>query len=94
MLLPTFATSTVSSDAPTDYVHYNNEDSPCNFDLDDPSTIMLHKYQIKTKNSKKSDDDDDDDLSDLYCLRLKPMRYYVYVPSAANDDYDYEKKNP
>ncbi|CAO3593635.1 unnamed protein product [Absidia cylindrospora] len=73
MVLPTFATSTLSSDAPNDYLACDS----CNFDLNDPSTIMLYHYQI---DSKDSADEDEDALCDLYCLRLKPMEYYVYAP--------------
>ncbi|CAO3593645.1 unnamed protein product [Absidia cylindrospora] len=89
MVLPTFATSTLSWDAPTDYMEFDSVDSPYNFDLNDPSTITLHHYDINNQKSKESDDEDEDDLHDLYCLRLKPMEYDVLLLDVTNGKWTY-----
>ncbi|CAO3588503.1 unnamed protein product [Absidia cylindrospora] len=88
IVLPTFATSTVSSDTPTDAMVQFSVDAPCNFDLTDPSTITLHHDQIN--NNNENDDEEDDHLRDVYCLCLKPMEYYVVQTDDLHDTFDEE----
>ncbi|CAO3601393.1 unnamed protein product [Absidia cylindrospora] len=66
LILPTFATSTLSLDASTDYLTGH----PCNFDLSNPSTIMLHQNTTTTNGKKKND-------PHPYYLNLKPLTYYT-----------------
>ncbi|CAO3593557.1 unnamed protein product [Absidia cylindrospora] len=75
MILPTFATTTLSwvQNAPLDYLrlpHVHDDPSFYNFDLTDPSTLML------TTTLRRSDD-----ISSrgLHFLHLKPLEYYVNI---------------
>ncbi|ORZ07408.1 hypothetical protein BCR42DRAFT_426211 [Absidia repens] len=66
LILPTFATSTLALDASTDCLTAH----PCNFDLDNPSTIMLH-HQTTTDDKKKKK------TQEQSYLNLKPLEYYT-----------------
>ncbi|CAO3588633.1 unnamed protein product [Absidia cylindrospora] len=69
-ILPTFATSTLPLDFNVTELDTCMVIKKCNFDLWDPSSIMLHhQTDHKTK--------DEDDNANRYYLRLKPMEYYV-----------------
>ncbi|ORZ07406.1 hypothetical protein BCR42DRAFT_426208 [Absidia repens] len=67
LILPTFATSTLALDASTDYFTTD----PYNFDMDNPSTIMLH--QTSTDGKKKTSEVG----SFQYYIHLKPLEYYT-----------------
>ncbi|CAO3601380.1 unnamed protein product [Absidia cylindrospora] len=63
LVLPTFATSTISSTARKNYPSLDHATYPCNFDLNNASTIMLHQHQH-------------DELHEYY-LYLKSKEYYT-----------------
>ncbi|CAO3588628.1 unnamed protein product [Absidia cylindrospora] len=74
-LLPTFATSTLPLTFQTgEFLNSLSDDKTfCNFELDDPSTLMLlHQPQINNNN----DDEEECDSNQSY-LRLKPKEYMV-----------------
>ncbi|CAO3601394.1 unnamed protein product [Absidia cylindrospora] len=73
MVLPTFATSTLSSEAPTPC----DKDSPSNVDFSSSSTMMLH--QITTIFSSKMTKQG----SDLDYIYLKPYEYYRLAPKGS-----------
>ncbi|CAO3601396.1 unnamed protein product [Absidia cylindrospora] len=74
LILPSFATSTLSLDASTDYLQAQS----CNFDLGNPSTIMLH--QTTTTDGKKKNKG-----SFHYYMNVKPLAYYTL----GSKGYDY-----
>ncbi|ORZ06212.1 hypothetical protein BCR42DRAFT_427325 [Absidia repens] len=90
MILPTFATPTLCWYVPTEYLvgqHKGNQQhEPCNFDLDDPSTLQL----FINKNNNSSSSDSDDGL--LYHLNVKPMEYYLASKPPQRVDYVKRKK--
>ncbi|CAO3600978.1 unnamed protein product [Absidia cylindrospora] len=71
-ILPTFATSTLDTEGQTEYLEPDDDSYLNNFDLNDPSTIMLHHHQQPHNEST------------LYYLRLKPKSYIMV--SALNSD--------
>ncbi|ORY97070.1 hypothetical protein BCR42DRAFT_457590 [Absidia repens] len=64
LILPTFATSTLSSDVDTDDFTAH----PCNFDLSNTSTLMLHQTTAGFKRMNESHQ---------YYINLKPLEYYT-----------------
>ncbi|ORZ07439.1 hypothetical protein BCR42DRAFT_426254 [Absidia repens] len=65
-VLPTFATSTISSATPSDYLTPEDDDDdnfPCNFDLANDATILFHQPNNDTNDR-------------YYYLNVKPMEYY------------------
>ncbi|CAO3588697.1 unnamed protein product [Absidia cylindrospora] len=78
-ILPTFATSSIPFEFKSEYLRqFSSNFNEYNFDLDDPSTLLLYQH---TNNISKEEEDDDDDQDDgdsnRYYLRLKPKMYYV-----------------
>ncbi|ORZ15384.1 hypothetical protein BCR42DRAFT_416967 [Absidia repens] len=99
MILPTFATTTLSwvSNAPRHYLHLphiKGEDDEgdrvlFNFDLTDPSTIMLRT----TTTACHSNNNNNIPTSRLHFLHLKPREYYVNVePTHTNTLQNNTKK--
>ncbi|ORZ06505.1 hypothetical protein BCR42DRAFT_427234 [Absidia repens] len=76
-VLPTFATSTLSSAVHSDYVTLDSAKYPYNFDLANKSTIMLH-YQPTSSNNNNNKGKY---ASHLYYLNIKPMEYSMKVDS-------------
>ncbi|ORZ06413.1 hypothetical protein BCR42DRAFT_443159 [Absidia repens] len=73
---PTFATSTLRfSDVHAEYVTRDNVDFSCNFDLIDPSTIMLH-LSSDQHHTDTEEEEEEDGKHGSY-LTLKPIEYYV-----------------
>ncbi|ORZ07424.1 hypothetical protein BCR42DRAFT_397335 [Absidia repens] len=61
MALPTFATSTINWEAPSEYCTLDRVQAPCNFDLNNESTITLNY----------------DDSPHYYYLNVSPMEYCI-----------------
>ncbi|ORY99634.1 hypothetical protein BCR42DRAFT_430127 [Absidia repens] len=80
-LLPTFATSTLPLAFQTgDFIHSLSDDTYCNFDWNDPSSLMLHHHrQHISKDELEEEDEEEEENSDSnrYYLRLKPKEYMV-----------------
>ncbi|ORZ06434.1 hypothetical protein BCR42DRAFT_456411 [Absidia repens] len=85
-LLPTFATSTLS----LEFSFHIMSCDFCNFDLNNPSTIMLYHHQQTNTCEENDDDNDDDDGNDTkrYFLRLKPKEYKVATRDRRNTNRD------
>ncbi|CAO3601391.1 unnamed protein product [Absidia cylindrospora] len=92
MVAPTFASSTISTETPTDYLTREDINYPCNFDLYNDSTIMLHQYQPNATNDNMTKSD-----THLYYLYLKPIEYLMAVNSidwfTLNDIFDVKLLN-
>ncbi|ORZ02114.1 hypothetical protein BCR42DRAFT_429677 [Absidia repens] len=98
-VLPTFVTSTLSLEFKMERLRHTLSNFGSNFDLDDPSIIILchdqHTNNNNINNSQENDDDDDEnDGGDgqpcYYSLRLKPKEFYVVTrdrtcPDTSND---------
>ncbi|ORZ04117.1 hypothetical protein BCR42DRAFT_497124 [Absidia repens] len=83
-VLPTFATSTLPAEFQLGIFLNIISHYPCNFDLNNPSTITFHHHKQQTNNNRQQDDDDD---CHRYFLRLIPEKYHVMhhhnLPEAA-----------
>ncbi|CAO3588650.1 unnamed protein product [Absidia cylindrospora] len=78
-ILPTFLTSTLPLEVDIGHLLHGVDIFTCNFDLENPSSIMLHHPQHVNNNNNNDDDggDHDDHGSNRYFLRLKPKKYSV-----------------